>query len=113
MGRCLLAQMSSMEFWQSYSLCAVGVVLSIVIPVLSGVLRRKFSTGGAATLTSLGSLLNSIWRVAKPYVSLGAFSLAVSVLIVAFLGKSITTWQEALIAGYLWDSTLQKISGKP
>jgi hypothetical protein len=34
-------------------------------------------------------------------------------VVVACLGDALTDWRSALIAGYLWDSTVQKITGRP
>ena len=102
-----------MNFLHTYGACALGVVLSIIIPVLFKAVRQQFNLGGPAELGGFGLLVRAIWQVIKPYAILGAFSLAVALLIVAFLGETLKTWQAALIAGYLWDSTLQKITGKP
>jgi len=38
----------------------------------------------------------------------GLFSLVVALLVVAVMGSQLDTWSKALIAGYLWDSTIQK-----
>lgn len=38
------------------------------------------------------------------------FSIIVAGLIMAFFGETITTWRAALLAGYSFDSTLQKLS---
>jgi hypothetical protein len=102
-----------MDFWHAYLACASGVILSIVIPVLAKAVRQQFNVGGPVELGGLGVLIRSIWQRARPYAILGVFSLGVALLLVSFLGDTLKTWQAALIAGYLWDSTLQKITGKP
>ena len=51
----------------------------------------------------------SKWEAAKPYVALGIGSMLTALLIMAFAGDSLNTWKAALLAGYAWDSTLQKI----
>ena len=48
------------------------------------------------------------WERTRPYVVTGIFSLVVALLVVAAMGSQLDTWSKALIAGYLWDSTLQK-----
>lgn len=101
-----------MGFWHAYTACAAGVILSILIPVLAEAVRQLFNTGEPAGIGRM-RLLRLIWRRSRPYAVLGVFSLAVALLIVAFLGDALKTWQSALIGGYLWDSTLQKIAGKP
>lgn len=102
-----------MGLWHIYIPCACGVILSIIIPVFAKAVRKQFNIGGPAELGGFGLLIRSIWQQTRPYIILGTFSLAVALLIVAFLGETLKTWQAALIAGYLWDSTLQKITGKP
>jgi len=102
-----------MSFLQAYIACAGGIVLSIIIPVLAKAVREQFNTGGTAELSGLNIIARAIWRIVRPYVVLGVFSLAVALLIIAFTGETLRTWQTALIAGYLWDSTLQKIAGRP
>lgn len=120
-----------MGLWQVYLGCVAGVVLSIVIPVLSKAVRKEFDllqSGGKAgpglnalpppetqggMLHSAWNVLSAVWPAARPYALLGAFSLLVALLVVAFLGDALTDWRSALIAGYLWDSTVQKITGRP
>jgi hypothetical protein len=46
----------------------------------------------------------------RPYVATGIFSLVVAMLIVAAMGDQLNSWSTALIAGYAWDSTLQKLT---
>ena len=98
----------ALTFWEAYGPCAGGVILSALIPSLSRSVRQYFVLGGPAGVAR-SHLLKVVWKNVKPYATLGAFSLAVSILIVAFLGDKLTSWQTALLAGYLWDSTLQKI----
>lgn len=98
-----------MNFLNAYLACAAGVLLSALIPSLAATVRQYFSAGTPAALEQL-ALAKLLWHATRPYIILAAFSLAVSVLIIAFLGNQLATWQSALIAGYLWDSTLQKIA---
>jgi hypothetical protein len=50
------------------------------------------------------------WQTIRPYVATGIFSLVAAVLIVAAMGDRLDSWSAALIAGYTWDSTLQKLT---
>ena len=115
-----------MSFWQTESACASGVLLSILVPCLARAVRKDFRymidteprahnifSAMAEALEKLAKLGPPIWTALRPYALLAIFSLAVSILIVAFLGDKLSTWQSAMIAGYLWDSTLQKLTGKP
>jgi hypothetical protein len=42
---------------------------------------------------------------------IGLFSLLVGVLVVASAGDTIKDWRLAVLLGYSWDSTLQKLKG--
>lgn len=99
----------SMNFLDAYLACAAGVLLSALIPSLAAIVRQHFTAGTPAAFEQL-ALAKLLWHATRPYVVLALLSLAVSLLIIAFLGKQLATWQSALIAGYLWDSTLQKIA---
>ncbi len=102
-----------MPFGEAYLACAAGVILSVTIPVLSKSVQQQFSAGGPAEVGGAVRLMGLIWQQTRRYRILAAFSLAVAALIVAFLSDTLVTWKAALIAGYLWDSTLQKIAGRP
>lgn len=49
------------------------------------------------------------WQVARPYVVTGLFSVLAALLIVAFMEDQLADWRAELLAGYAWDSTLQKL----
>jgi hypothetical protein len=91
---------------QAYLFCALGIVLSVLIPLLRQVLPKP--SGGAA---GFDTFFPRAWRIAKPYLALGVFSLLVAILIVAVAGKTLSTPGIAILAGYAWDSTLQKLKG--
>ena len=51
-----------------------------------------------------------VWpRQAAPYLVLGVASLLTAVLVVAVAGDKLTDYRAAILAGYAWDSTLQKL----
>jgi hypothetical protein len=100
----------TLSFWEAYRACAGGVILSVLIPSLIRAVHQSFSEVGTPAGFEQFVLLKAIWKRIKPFVVLGVFSLMVSVLIVAFFQDKMETWRTALIAGYLWDSTLQKIT---
>ena len=89
-----------------YLSVALGVIISIVLPILREMLPKPVAT----TLTRNESRGARAWKVMRPYVITGIFSLLVAVVIVAFLGETIDTWQKAFLAGYTADSTLQKLT---
>lgn len=94
-----------MTFWQAYLFCVSGIVLSVIIPILRAGLPKP-GKGGTA---GISGAFAAMAKVAGPYIKLGLFSLAVGVLLIAFAGNSLTDWRLALLLGYSWDSTLQKL----
>lgn len=83
-----------------YLSVAGGIVISVLLPLIRALLPKppKALAGG------------TWWPRIRPYVATGIFSLIVAMLIVAAMGKSLDSWSTALIAGYAWDSTLQKLT---
>ncbi|MBL7222451.1 MAG: hypothetical protein ISS72_01230 [Candidatus Brocadiae bacterium] len=95
---------------ETYLWCAVGIIISVVLPIVWEVVYRYFpkptpSAEPAAARAALGAF----WRTVKPYVLLGIASLLTAILVVAFLGDTLKDYRAALLAGYAWDSTLQKL----
>jgi hypothetical protein len=84
--------------WAIYLTCAAGIIISVVLPILRALLPKPPKTGGPP-----------LWEVIWPYLALGAFSLVGAILIVAASGETLKDWRAALLAGYAWDSTLQKL----
>ena len=84
--------------------CALGVALSIAIPIL----RKALGLGGESD--SLGAS-GGLWAVLRPYVIFAVLSLAVALVIV--FTTELKYPKAGFVAGYLFDSTLQKITGKP
>jgi hypothetical protein len=84
-------------FYQ-YGFCVLGILISIVLPIVRQLLPvpRLFASDVPA------------W---KRYVAVGIFSLITAVVVVAFGKGSVSgwLWYDALLAGYAWDSTLQKV----
>jgi len=116
-----------MNFIQAELSCAAGVVLSVVVPVLARSVKQEFQTTRTMRMVGppsrpswtvellkiLGKAIAAVWPRIRPYLTLIAFSAVVGILIIAFMGDKLDSWQKAFITGYLWDSTLQKIVGKP
>jgi len=97
--------------WQVYLWCAAGIVISVLLPVLwafvTRSLRPTLGPGGGVVVA-----WGVFWQAVKPYVALGAASLLTAVLIVTLAGDSLKDYRAALLAGYAWDSTLQKFLGR-
>jgi len=90
-----------------YFSVALGVVISIVLPLIRPLLPKPPKVTGQSKKESKWS---KAWKIIRPYAITGLFSLIVALLIVAFFGETIDTWQKGLLAGYTADSTLQKLS---
>lgn len=90
-----------MAFWDIYPAVVVGVVLSVAWPLLRNALPK-----GAGIAPS------DWWKDTKPYIALAVFSLLTALLVVAIAADTLgQDWRPALVAGYAWDSTLQKVKG--
>lgn len=91
-----------MTFTQTYLIVALGIMISVLLPILRQFLPRPPIVGGVAAVDQTKT-------IAKQYLALGVVSLLTALLIMAFASGSLDTWKAALLAGYAWDSTLQKI----
>ena len=82
-----------------------GIVLSIAVPVAVRTLKPERE--------ELQGLSDSWFvRVLKPYLKYAAASMVLGFLtlaVVKYSGGQFKSWPEALMAGYLWDATIQKI----
>ncbi len=85
-----------MSFVETYLIVAAGVSISVILPIV----RQQYPKP-IAPLTRL--------KVAKPYIFVGIGSLITALLIVVYMGDSLTTAKAALIAGFTADSILQKM----
>ena len=88
-----------MAFLELYLFTALGIAISIMLPIL----RRLLPKGAPAGV-------EGVWDKMKRYVLVGVFSLLTALLIVAFVGDALQDWRVAILAGYAWDSTLQKVA---
>jgi len=88
------------SFWPIYFWTLAGVAISVVLPLIRKNLPRPLVQE---------SRWSRLSRVMKPYVALFCFSALAALLVVAFMQDQLTDWKAALLAGYVADSTLQKI----
>lgn len=95
---------------QAYVWVCLGILLSIVLPMLR-VLLPSPPAGGKAVAGETRSYFQRVWPVLKPYLVVALFSALTGIIIVAFANESLKVWHVALLAGYAWDSTLQKARG--
>jgi hypothetical protein len=93
----------SIDFsWAIYFYCALGIAISVLLPILRALLPKP--PVGLHGVSGSG-----VADAAASYVALGLFSLVGALLIVAASGDTLKDPRAALIAGYAWDSTLQKL----
>jgi ABC-type uncharacterized transport system permease subunit len=94
--------------WILYSWCVAGIVISILLPVLWKAVRVYFPAN--ANVAGLGPGVESIWTVLKPYLILGLASALTALVLMFALGAEVASAKAAMLAGYAWDSTLQKLT---
>ena len=95
-----------------YLFVALGIAVSVLLPIIRQYLPAptRGGGGGGPFLEQFNQKLHEFWEMSRPYIITAIFSLIVALVILAFLGDSIKTWQSAFLAGYTADSTLQKIT---
>jgi hypothetical protein len=87
-----------LPFWSAYLLVSLGIAISIVLPLVRALLPLP---------SPLAPVLPS-----GPYLAIGTVSLLTAVLILAFNDGQFSSPYTALLAGYAWDSTLQKVASR-
>jgi hypothetical protein len=98
----------NLQFLGALGFTALGVAASVLIPVL----RAAGPTPPPGSRFAGFPFLKRLWAFAKPYLALALFSLLVAVFVLAAAeaaDKPLRAWWEALLAGYVSDSTLQKL----
>lgn len=88
-----------------YFWCLVGIAISAVLPSLWAYVRITFPAGPAPK----GFDTPAYWDLLRPYAGLAAASALTALLLIAFLGDALVDPRAAILAGYAWDSTLQKL----
>jgi len=88
----------SFPFYPQYCFCVLGILISIILPILRRFLPKPLTLSADPP----------VW---KRYAVIGLFSLITAIVVMAISKDKTTSWQwyDALLAGYIWDSTLQKL----
>lgn len=94
---------ATIKFVTIYFSVFLGIVISIILPIL----KNKLPT----SRTNANLLLSEL-NLMNPYIIVGIFSLLTAFLLLVVGGNSIEDWRGALLCGYAWDSTLQKLDGR-
>jgi uncharacterized membrane protein (DUF106 family) len=92
-----------LNYYETYIVVVIGVVISFILPII----RKSIPKGDEPNI----NFTTRMWDVAKPYLAILAASVLTAILIIAISGDHISEdWRMALIAGFAWDSTLQKVA---
>lgn len=88
--------------------CLLGIVISVVLPGLWAYVRERFPAAPGAQPKSMTDP-SGLFALIRPYAALGVASALTAILVLAFVGDDLIDHKAALLAGYAWDSTLQKL----
>lgn len=94
--------MEDLGFWPRFGLVALGIVISVVLPILIVAVKKAFPN---SSVRSFGQL--PFWRFVKPYLILGAFAAVTGLLLVLVI--PIDSVATAVLTGFAWDKTLQTL----
>lgn len=85
---------------------AIGVVIAVLFPLLSGFIRREFPTTAAVGIPP--------WL--RKYGALLVFSLVTSLIVVAIFRSQTpdedVAWYTAFLLGFAWEATIEKFTRK-
>jgi heme/copper-type cytochrome/quinol oxidase subunit 3 len=88
-----------LSFGEQLLFVALGVAASALIPVLVAAWPKPERSAA------------DFWKVVRPYVALAVGSFVIAFIVLAILAsqnKELKQWWQAALAGYAFDSTLQK-----
>ncbi len=99
-----------MDAFNLYACFVAGIVLSVVVPVAArmvGAARTSFGHG------LWSDALTKVWLFARPLLLLSAGSAILGIIVlVMYLSANPDAnpeWNDAVLYGFGWDSTLQKV----
>lgn len=90
-----------------YTWCVFGIVVSVVLPGLWTYVRQYFKVVDPNAKAMFD--WNGLWQLIKPYVALGVTSALTAAVLLIVLHDTLVDYRAAFLAGYAWDSTLQKL----
>jgi hypothetical protein len=100
------ANTAHMTFLQTYLIVAAGIAISFLLPLL----KKAWEASRPSLADSGQTYWSRFWSKVKPYFLIAIISLVTAILVMAIAGDgAIPDWQSALLLGYAWDSTLQKV----
>jgi chromate transport protein ChrA len=93
-----------MSFWSTYLAVVAGIVISVLYPILRQALPRP-----RVGVAGVPGFLPRAWNASKPYIVTLIFAFVTAPLIMAFLGDKLDSWPAALLAGFAWEATIEKV----
>jgi len=102
-----------MSVWALYLLFVVGILLSLLLPVMLRWLKEARDTSNR----TFGDIWPRVWAFIWPYVKIAISSAVVGLaLVIVFLAANGSpdkvAWYNAIIYGFGWDSAVQKLFTK-
>lgn len=92
--------------WEIYGYIVLGIVASVALPILWSAVRFYLPKPPGEHKAAAAV----VWPAIRPYVLLGLASAVTAFLVYATGGEGLRSWQLAILAGYSWDSTLQRLA---
>jgi predicted Na+-dependent transporter len=89
---------TQLSYWAEVLFAALGVALSVLLPVLVALVKRYWPETEVRSATD-------VWRLVLPYVVLGVFSLGVALVVAA--AADFDSGEAAVMAGFAWDKTVE------
>jgi hypothetical protein len=96
------------DLWK-YGFCILGIVISVLLPPLWAFVKSRFQPPPPTGGKGFSAVVADVWAITLPYLALGLASTLTSIILIAVAGDKITSAAGAVLAGYAWDSTLQKL----
>lgn len=89
---------SQLSYWAEVVFAALGVALSVLLPVLVALVKRYWPNTDVKTATD-------VWKLILPYVVLGVFSLGIALVVAA--AADFDSAEAAVMGGFAWDKTIE------
>lgn len=99
-----------MSDYTLYLWMVIGVIISVVLPIFIKWMKEISDTVSRGA----GDVMANVWQFAKPYIKIAVASAVIGLIALAvyragLAGDKIDNWAKALLYGYVWDSTFQKV----
>jgi hypothetical protein len=96
------------NLWK-YGFCILGIIISVLLTPLWAFVKSKFRPPPQEGTKDFRAAVVTVWTLFLPYLALGLASTLTSIILIAVVGDKITSAAGAVLAGYAWNSTLQKL----